>query len=161
VNNGDGGKDAGKPNPSELNADEFAERLRKLTGGRNFQPNSLDGNQAANLMERFQPNSPKWKKYGTFKLYAIGSNSRFRSGDAFQAVGKPDRVVKAPWLSTFQNPPGNEWQEWVWMRNGVTLRCWVTNFSALNEGRGECEAKPGDDVVLGNPGLLVGGDLDF
>ncbi len=151
----------GSGSPGGSAADEFAERLGKLTGAGKSQPNSLDANQAANVMERPQPGSPRWKGYGAFKLYAIGTNEQFRAGDAFQAVGKPDRIVKAPWLSTFQNPPGNEWQEWVWMRNGVALRCWVMNISALREGRGECEAKPEDDVTIGSPGLLVGGDLDF
>jgi hypothetical protein len=138
--------------PSNMKPAEFAERLRKITGGRKSSPLSYDGNQAASLFERPDPYSPKWNKYGTFTLYSIASGRDFRAGDAFQAVGRPDRVL--PVL-------GKDWQEWVWFRNGVGFRCKVTNLTAQQEGRGEADPRDDDRVILTAPGLLVGGGTDF
>jgi hypothetical protein len=138
--------------PSNMKPAEFAERLRKITGGPKSSPLPYDGNQAASLFDRPDPYSPKWNKYGTFTLYSVASGRDFRAGDAFQAVGRPDRV--SPVL-------GKDWQEWVWFRNGVGFRCKVTNLTAQQEGREEVAPRDDDRVIVTAPGLLVGGGMDF
>jgi len=152
--------DSSSPTPS-LKPDEFAERLRKLTRAPRREPATVDGHQAANLFDRPQPLSPKWKKHGPCTFYSIASSDHFRAEEAFRAVGRPDRVLQGPFLSSFIDPPGKDWQEWVWLRNGVTVRCWVTNVSALKDRREELEVRADDEVGISSPGLLIGAGSDF
>jgi hypothetical protein len=161
--NGSGTKGTGGSSTTTNNqkADEFAERLRKVTGAGKTQLLICGGNQAASMFQRPQPLSPEWKKHGQFRLYNIAGNGTFQAEKAFLAVGKPDRVLQGPWLSSFQNPPGKDWQEWVWLQNGLAYRCWVENVSALKEGRAVLEVRGTDEVCITCPGLLVGGDPDF
>ena len=155
---------ASKPaSQSGEKVEDLVEQVNKLTGSQPRQPSNPSPNQAASMFGRHDAFSSKWEKYGPFKLYYPQGANEFKASEAFRILGFPSEVVKAPRLpsNTSKYSPGNDWQEWVWMHNGIAIRCFVINMSALRTNRNKAEAKPEDQITISSPGFLIGGDLDF
>ena len=150
------------PKPSSQTgerAEDLVERVNKLTGSQPKQPINPGPNQAASIFDRYDAfTSPKYEKYGNFKLYYPYGSNEIKGADVFRILGEPSNVSRAP---RPRGTPSNDWQEWVWMKNGTAIRFFTQNISALIDNRKRAEARPEDRIIIASPGFLIGGDLDF
>ena len=141
--------------PEQVGA-EFAERLRQATGRAKSPSMTFTANQVADWMKRPDPTSQKWKEHGSFTCYPIGTNIPVRASKVFQAVGKPDRVMR--YLGSKFG--GKDDQEWVWIKGGTVYRCRVFNLSVLKRDRSDIRPEDDDELTFSDQ-LFVGGKPGF
>lgn len=130
---------------------ELVKKFARLHGIKKLHKSKLRVTQAAMLLGRPASNSLKFD----FILYEnLCSSVQHRADAVFAKVGRPDRVLPA-------RVEGAD-QEWVYYRGDVVIRCLVSNITYWQKkSRGRMKLEPGDTLVLGSPGLVVGGGRDF